>query len=225
MTTRRDEWRRRIAFGLMLAGVAASAVLAFGTARAAAAPVATHKATSTCWKDVVNDWLRNQPNVVGTYAIPCYTQAIQHLNKYPDIQQYSNAPDDIHRALLAAMRKNNGNGPGSSSGQSSAPGPSGGSSSGGSSGSSGGKSPSSTSSGSSSSKGIRGTGSVTPVSKSFVTKLFDSVGPGNAESIPLPLLVLAGLAILLLLAAVATWLAKWIQARRMAPAPAPAERR
>ncbi|HXH98370.1 MAG TPA: hypothetical protein VNH40_14275, partial [Gaiellaceae bacterium] len=74
-------------------------------------------------------------------------------------------------------------------------------------------------------KGSKGTGTVTPVSKSFVTKLFDSVGPGNATSIPLPLLVLAGLAVLLLLAAVATWLAKRIQARRMAPAPAPAERR
>lgn len=213
----------RIGFGLMLAGLATSALLALGASRAAASPVAMQKATSTCWKDVVNDWLRNQPNVVGTYAIPCYTQAIQHLNKYPDIQQYSNAPDDIHRALLAAMRDNH-NGPGStggsSSGQSSAPASSGGSSSGGSSsGSSGGKTPSSTSS------NVKGTGDVAPVSKSLVTKLFDSVGPGNAESIPLPLLVLAGLALLLLLAAVATWLAKRIQARRMAPAPAPAERR
>ena len=49
-----------------------------------------------CWKDVVNDWLRNQPNLKGTYAIPCYTQAIQHLSSYPDLAGYSSAADDIH---------------------------------------------------------------------------------------------------------------------------------
>jgi hypothetical protein len=213
--TRRNQWTRRIGFGPVLAALAVSALLGFGAGRAAASPAASQRATSTCWKDVVNDWLRNQPNVVGTYAIPCYTQAIQHLNSYPDIQQYSNAPDDIHRALLAAIRHKHDQ-PATTGGQSSTP-PSGGGSSGGSSGggSSGGKSPSS---------GSTSPGSVTPVSKSFVTKLFDSVGPGNAQSIPLPLLVLAGLAVLLLLAAVGTWLAKRLQARRLAPAPARAER-
>jgi hypothetical protein len=211
---------RRIGFGLMLAGLSTSALLALGAARAAASPVATHKATSTCWKDVVNDWLRNQPNVVGTYAIPCYTQAIQHLDKYPDIQQYSNAPDDIHRALLAAMREKQ-NTPTTTTGGSTT------TTTGAASGPSGGSGPGAKGNGPTGSgpTGSKGTGNVRPVNKSFVTKLFDSVGPGNAQSIPLPLLVLAGLAVLLLLAAVATWFAKRVQARRMAPATAPAERR
>jgi hypothetical protein len=219
--TRHEEWTRKIGFGLLLAGLVAASLLAFSAAHAAAAPVATQKATSTCWKDVVNDWLRNQPNVVGTYALPCYTQAIQRLNKYPDIQQYSNAPDDIHRALLEAIRnKHNSKTTTTTTGSTTTTSSAAGGSQGGTGPGSNGKGP--TGSGP---KGSKGTGAVTPVSKSFVTKLFDSVGPGNATSIPLPLLVLAGLAVLLLLAAVATWLAKRIQARRMAPAPAPAERR
>jgi hypothetical protein len=191
----------------LLLAVAASVVvlLALGAGSAAAAPAAIDRATGTCWKDVVNDWLQHEPNVVGTYPIPCYTQAIQHLNQYTDVQQYWNAEEDIHRALLAAIQDNRGDGGGSGGSSSNLGG-------GGPAGSSGG--PSGPSSGS-------GT-SVQSPDKGFVTRLFDSVGPGNAESVPLPLLVLAGLAVLLLLAAAGTWLAKRLQARRMTPAPAPA---
>jgi hypothetical protein len=184
--------------------VAAAALLVAGTSTASAAPASGGKVTSTCWKDVVNDWLQHQPNVVGHYPIPCYRQALQHLNNYPDIRQYSNAPDDIHRAMLLAISQDKGGG---GSGQSSGGGGSGG----------GGGS----SSGGSSSSGS-GTSTTPDQSKSFITRLFDAVGPANAESIPLPLLVLAGLAVLLLLAAFGTWLAKRIQARRMTPAPSPA---
>jgi hypothetical protein len=179
---------------------AAAVLLAAGAGTASASPASGGKVTSTCWKDVVNDWLQHQPNVVGTYPIACYRQAIQHLNNYPDIRQYSNAPDDIHRAMLLAISHNQGGG---GSGQ--------GSSSGGGGGGGGG----------SSSSG-NGTSTTPDNSKSFITRLFDAVGPANAESIPLPLLVLAGLAVLLLLAAFGTWLAKRIQARRMTPAAAPA---
>jgi hypothetical protein len=210
-TRQRSDLRRT---GVALLALAATvALLGLGAGTAAAAPVSTDQVTGTCWKDVVNDWLQHQPNVVGTYPISCYTQAIQHLNAYVDIQQYSSAPDDIHRALLAALRNNRSDGPGSGGGSSSS-GPSapsgGGSSSGG--------------GGSSSSGG----GSTPAPSKSFVTKVFDSVGPGDAQSIPLPLLVLAGLAVLLLVAAVGTWLAKRLQGRpepAAAPARSPAPRR
>ena len=200
--TRRETRSTGGAATLLLVGLAAAFLLAFGAGTAAAAPAATQQPTNTCWKDVVNDWLQHRPNVVGSYAIPCYTQAIQHLNAYPDIQGYSNAPDDIHRALLAAYRANQPSGPSSASvdngnNDNSSAGPvAGGSSNGG--------------------------GPTPPASPSIVTRVFDAVGPGNAQSIPLPLLVLAGLAVLLLLAATGTWLAKRIQQRRMTPAPAPA---
>jgi hypothetical protein len=182
---------------VLLATIAgALAFLVAGVGPAAAAPAASQQATSQCWKDVVNDWLRNQPNLKGTYAIPCYTQAIQHLDSYPDVAGYSSASDDIHRALLAAIHQDRGNGPGS--GLPSNPGP----------------------------NGPGSTGPGTPAkSTSLWTSIVDRLSPGNAQSVPLPLIVLAGLALLLLLAAAATWFARRMQSRRVTPATAPAPRR
>jgi hypothetical protein len=59
--------------------------------------------------------------------------------------------------------------------------------------------------------------------KGLVSRLIDKIGPSNADSVPLPLLVLAGIAFLLLAAAAASFAARRIQARRVVPAPAPAE--
>ena len=59
--------------------------------------------------------------------------------------------------------------------------------------------------------------------KGLVSRLIDKIGPANADSVPLPLLVLAGIAFLLLAAAAASFAARRIQARRVMPAPAPAE--
>jgi len=207
--------------GRLLLSVLATAIalLALGAGGATAASTNGNRVTSTCWKDVVNDWLQHQPNVVGTYPVGCYTQAIQHLEAYPDIQQYSNAPDDIHRALLAAIHNNGGNSGGG--GSSSSVGPPGSPS-----GSSGGSSGGGTGSGSAAPTTSGGSTSA-PNNRSIVTRLFASVGPGDAQSIPLPLIVLAGLAILLLLAAAGTWVAKRFQARQarqMTPAPARARR-
>ncbi len=58
-----------------------------------------------------------------------------------------------------------------------------------------------------------------------LSKLAADIGPGNAQSIPLPLLVLGGLALLLLLTAALTWFMRRLQARRVTPAPAIAKRR
>ena len=186
---------------ILFAAVLAATVV--GSAQAA--PRALQQSTNTCWRDVVNDWIRHQPNVVGTYPIPCYTQAIQHLNQYPDVAGYSSAPDDIHRALLAAIRNDRGDGGGSGGSSSNGGNPSGGSNpSGGNPNASGGSS--STDSGGNS--GLLG--------------LF---GAHDATSIPLPLIILGSLAILLALAALATWFARRVQTRRFEnqrPAPAPA---
>jgi hypothetical protein len=184
---------------LALAAVALVAVPA-----AAAAPAATLHATSGCDLQVINDWLKDG-QVNRIYAIPCYTQAIQRLNSMPDVKGYSSATDDIHDALLAAIRQDRGGGDS-------------GGSSGGSPPSDGGGTPSSSS----------GDGTSTPADsgdKSVVRHLADRLGPSNAQSIPLPLLVLGGLAVLLLLAGGGTWLARRLQARRMTPAPSPSPRR
>jgi hypothetical protein len=172
---------------------ATAAVLAIGAPGAAAAPAASAAPTNGCWLDVVNDWLNHNGKIQGTYAIPCYTQAIQHLNLYPDVRQYSNAADDIQRALLAAIRQDRGNGPGAGPGGS---GPNGG--------------------------GPGGNGPNEPASTNKHTGFLGNFEPSNAQSVPLPLLVLGVLALLLLIAGAATWLIRRVQTRRMTPQPAPA---
>jgi hypothetical protein len=188
--------RTRLLGALVIA--AALGALA-GAPAAAAAPAATSTATSNCWLQVVNDWLAHG-TVKNLYPIPCYTQAIQHLSAYPDIKQYSSAIDDIHRALLAAIHEERGGGgPNSSGGPTLGGGGLGG----------GGGGP---------------TGGTSAAHKGFLSKLAADIGPGNAQSIPLPLLVLGGLALLLLLTAGVTWLARRLQGRRVTPAPAVAKR-
>jgi hypothetical protein len=192
---------------VLLATIAgAFAILAFGAAGASAAPSVSLEATSGCYLQVINDWLDNN-KVDRVYAIPCYTQAIQHLSGYADVKGYSSAEDDIRAAQRAAARdRSNGVGP-TSTNSSGGGGPSGGTNP---------KGP----------KGPATSPSAGPSSKpSFFDNLGHKLGPGNAQSIPLPLLVLGGLAILLLLAAAGTWIARRMQTRRVTPAPAPTPRR
>ena len=186
---------------VLLATIAgAFAFLALGVGGAAAAPAASQQATGQCWKDVVNDWLNNQPNLKGSYAIPCYTQAIQHLSSYPDISQYSTAIDDIHRALLIALHQDRGGGPGSFTGSSGGP----------------------SSNGPGSSSTLGATKQTKSHNRGIISRISKDLGPGNAQSIPLPLLVLGGFAVLLLLTALVTWLLRRMQARRGDGTPAPA---
>ena len=178
----------------------ASVILAVGAGNAYAGPALTSHPTAKCWQAVVNDWIEHNGTIKNTYPLPCYSQAIQHLNAYADIQGYSNIIDDIHRALLAAMHQQQGGGPSSGPG------------------------------GTGSNPGGTGPGGSNPTKpgghgtkgNSWVQSIADRLGPGNARSIPLPLLVLGALAVLLVLAAAATWFAKRMQARRITPAPAPA---
>ena len=177
----------------LVALAATVAVLAAGAPGAAAAPASSAAPTNNCWLQVVNDWLNHNGKIQGTYAIPCYTQAIQHLNLYPDVRQYSNAADDIQQALLAAIRQDRGNGPGASGGI-------------------GGGGPGGT--------GPGGSGPNEPSATGKHTGFLGNFEPSNAQSVPLPLLVLGALALLLLLAGGATWLIRRLQTRRMTPQPA-----
>jgi hypothetical protein len=188
-TARQPHATLRLLFAAVL-GVLA--LLAAGARGAAAAPSAALNPTSGCDLAVINDWSDNN-RVDKIYAIPCYTQAIQRLSTLPDLEGYSSAADDIHDALLAALRQDRGGG-GTGGGPSTGP------------------------------PDTSGPGTSSKPDKSFIGRISDRLGPGNAQSIPLPLLVLGGLALLLLLSAGATWIARRIQARRMSPAPAPVRR-
>jgi hypothetical protein len=123
------------------------------------------------------------------YPVSCYRQAIKNLP--PDVETYSSAPDDLERALQNAMRQNGGRMPALIP-----PSDEGRSIDGGALGSGGGGSP--------------------PDDEHGVLDAFE---PANADSIPVPLLVLAGVAMLLLAAAGTGFVAKRIQERRVPVAP------
>jgi len=184
---------------ILVAALLAAAAAAFAAPSVQASPAALQQATSHCWLDVINDWLDNN-QVDNVYAVPCYTQAIQQLSARPDIAGYSSAIDDIHRALLAVIRQDrNDGGPGGGGSQA---GPD-----------------------SSSSQGPGGGGPNSSGGGGGHHSFFGIGGPSSATSVPLPLIILGALAVLLALAALATWFARRFQSRRPAPAPAIAKRR
>ena len=82
---------RRIALVLALVGVG---MLSLGVGSATAA--------TTCAKKVIADWYKDG-RVDGTYPLHCYEEAIDALPE--DVVQYSSAKDDIERALQDALRE------------------------------------------------------------------------------------------------------------------------
>ena len=56
----------------------------------------------SCARQVINDWY-DDGRIDGTYPLHCYDDAIEILP--PDVRDYSSAEEDIGRALQAAMRK------------------------------------------------------------------------------------------------------------------------
>ena len=65
---------------------------------AAAAP-STAPAAAPCWKQLLNDWYDG--HIDKTYNAGCYREALKHLPT--DVEVYSSARSDIQRALAAAV--------------------------------------------------------------------------------------------------------------------------
>ena len=153
-------------------------------------------AATPCWKTLINDWYDGR--IDGTYAIPCYREAISHLPS--DVESYSSAADDIRRALQERI---SGKKP---SGGSAAPGTTNGSGGGG----------STTGGGPNGSKGSGGTSTTgRKPPKGALPDVLNAGSPHHADSVPIPLLVLAGIAVLLLAAGSAGLVARRMQARRV----------
>jgi hypothetical protein len=164
-------------------------VLVAGLAAAAALPSSAAAAGKPCWERVIDDWLDNG-TIDKQYKAACYQQALKHVPE--DLRDYSNITDAISAALSASLRGDSGNGNGSSSG--------GGSSSG---------------SGNSDAGKSRVPQAVP--AQSIYDKGIHSLGTTKASSIPIPLLVLAGLGALLLVSAGGLAAQKRLKARRPAP--------
>jgi hypothetical protein len=145
---------------------------------------------------VINDWF-DDGKVDQTYPKHCYTEAIQHLPR--DIHTYSNAADDIRAAMLAAFKKGGGT-PTDGSTQASG--------------------------GNSASANGNTTPSATPAAPKadepkpgVIVRAIEWLGPSEAGAVPLPLLILAGVAFLLLAAAGGSLVNRRLQERRLPPPP------
>jgi hypothetical protein len=178
-----------------LAPVAVLATLAT-LATLTVAPTAP-AATKGCADQIVADWY-GDGRVDKIYRIPCYQEAIRSLPV--DVLDYSNAREDILRALAYARQ-----------GQSD-PGPS------------GGPTPTDTTPGdpgeTTTDGGPGDPGD--PGDPGEETSASGDVDTSGPSSVPIPLLVLGGLALLLLAAGGAGYLSRRAQARREGGPPGPA---
>jgi hypothetical protein len=77
---------------LTLATIAAAAAAAAAPAGSAAKP---------CWQVLVDDWADGA--ISNLYPISCYRQALQNMPE--DVRLYSNASDEINRALAGRAVK------------------------------------------------------------------------------------------------------------------------
>jgi hypothetical protein len=171
---------------LLLVTIAVLLVGAGGVLRAGAA-----SAAPPCWKSLLNDWYDGR--IDKSYPAQCYRDAIKHLP--PDVAVYSNAKDDLRRALQNVL-----------AGQ--PPNPGIGSTSGGNDGG--------TDTGTTPVTTDQGTGTDTigrDTSTDGVVVGAMKNGSKSADSVPIPLLVLGGLALLLIAAGGAGVVAKRLQAR------------
>ena len=189
--------------------------VALAAAAASASPAAA-KSKPACWKLLINDWYDGR--ITGKYDIGCYREAMRQVGR-GDLRNYSSAYDDINRALqqrlaelaaakkhggVASARKNRGDGSyGSGTSSPPPPGPD-----------------TQTSKHQTRSKDTNSPRAGGPQStpgrnaKGAAGDLIQALGPKDATSLPTPLIVLAGIGLLLMAVGAATLLAKRAQSRR-----------
>ena len=163
--------------------------LVAGLAVAVAMPSSAAAAGKPCWERVIDDWLDNG-TIDGQYKPACYQQALKHVPE--DLRDYSNITDAISAALSGSLRAGSGTGNTSHSGTGSDSG-----------------------NGSSNAGKNRQTQGVP--TQSLYSKGINSLGTTKASSIPIPLLVLAGLGALLLVSAGGLAASKRLKGRALRP--------
>jgi hypothetical protein len=168
--------------------------VAAGTALTSA-PAADAKA-KTCAEQIVADWY-GDGRVDKIFPLHCYQEAIRSLPV--DVLDYSNAKEDILRALAFARQDKPDPGPSGTSTDTTGTGEDGGPTATGPDGGPGG-----------------------PGSGGEETSASDDVDTSGPSSLPIPLLILGGLALLLHAAGGAGYLSRRAQARREGGPPGPA---
>jgi hypothetical protein len=161
---------------------------------------------SSCAKRVINDWYDNG-RVDGTYPVHCYDDAIDALPR--DVRDYSSAKDDIQRALQARLRDEpappaTGDPSPETPTSNDEPGDEGGDDEPG--------------AGAGAGSDDSGDGSNKPGEEGGAAEVLGSeVDTAASDSVPVPLLVLAGLALLLVAAGSIGYVVRRLQARRIPP--------
>ena len=151
-------------------------------------PVAA-SAKQPCWKDIMDDWYKDA-RIDGSYSQACYRAADKNIPQ--DLRDYSDLPTEIAQARMRDIRESRDE-------------------------SGGGRFPASV--GGAGPVDDRndddgnGSGSGNP-SDGAIGSALDALGPDSADSAPIPLLILAGLALLLVAAGGAGLLTRRLQARR-----------
>ena len=159
-----------------------AALLALAALTLLASPPAADAKAKTCAEQIVADWY-GDGRVDKIFPLHCYQEAIRSLPV--DVLDYSNAKEDILRALAYARQDEPDPGPGGS-GPATRP-----------------------------SKEPPRTGPDSNQSDSDEeTSASDAVDTSGPSSLPIPLLILGGLALLLLAAGGAGYLSRRAQARR-----------
>jgi hypothetical protein len=187
---------------LLAAGLALALLVVPGTALAAkpttlaakTTPSETSTTGKTCWNALIRDWYDGR--IDKTYPVHCYQDALKHLPQ--DVRTYSDAYDVISRALADATRgekKPNPDQP--------VPPPADG----------GGNGTTTTNAAGGGGGGGPTTGPGGSASGGPIGGVLNG-GDQGADGIPIPLLVLAGLALLLVAAGGAGLVARRIQSRR-----------
>ncbi len=166
-------------------------VAGFALLCAAAQPARAAASSAPCWKVLLNDWYDGR--IDGSYERHCYTEALKHLPA--DVSTYSSAHDDILRALQSAVAKERA--AGITLGPNDVIKP--------------------PTSGAGAGTGTTPGTTATQTGRDKPGGLADKLNPGSPSSLPVPLLILGGLALLLVAAGGAGLVAKRIQARRQNP--------
>ena len=192
----------------------ALAAVAIAAGLMVSVPAHPAAAATPCWKKLLNDWYDGR--IDNVYPVHCYRDTLKHLP--PDVSVYSSARDDILRALQSAkeqLRKHKETvtpntpvpaettgGSGDSGTTTTAAGGGGG----------GGSGPGSTDAGSGSNP-PPSTGSPGRQTDKGLSGVAQQLNTSSPSSVPVPLIVLGGLALLLVAAGAAGLIAKRLHGR------------
>ena len=166
--------------------VAALAVLALGVAAQPA------HAKTPCWKQVIDDWHDHNGRITGTYELHCYREAIAHVPE--DLRVYTGIVEDItsarQQASRVVRRPASVNPSANPNGTGSGP---------------------ETSSETESAKKQ----AASEPNRAVFKQAFDKLGSRDADTVPLPLLILAALSLLLIAAGGAGLVQRRLRSRKV----------